>query len=276
MRTLLDRKTTGLDQMDREEKKLLLQQRLRETEKLAVAYSGGIDSHFLLEAAVRALGKERVLAVFCSGVMVPDAETEAARAYLEARQIPFRFVPADVLSVAEFARNDKRRCYFCKKYLMGMIRELAAQQGFETVADGKNADDASVYRPGAQAAQELGIWSPLYECGFTKSDIRESAREWGLELWNKPSMACLASRFPYDTELTAEKLKKVELAEQILHKAGFAACRVRVHGEVARIEVPKESMETLLQSTAQIQAVRQLGFPFVTMDLEGIRSGVFD
>lgn len=249
---------------------------LQESGKLAVAYSGGIDSHFLLEAALRALGREKVLAILCRGVMMPEAEVSEAETLLKALNADYRILDVDVLAIPKFAGNDKRRCYFCKKFLMSQIRECAAQNGFLTVADGKNADDASVYRPGAQAAVELGIRSPLFESGFTKGDIRACAKKWGIPIWNKPSQACLASRFPYNTDLTEEKLQKVGRAEQILHDAGFAACRVRVHDTVARIEVLQEDMEKLLSCTAQIQEIRGLGFSFVTLDLEGIRSGVFD
>ncbi len=253
-----------------------LQRILQEKGKLAVAYSGGIDSHFLLAAALRALGEERVLAVLCRGMMMPEAEVREAEQLLRKIGTNYRILEADVLAIPEFAGNDKRRCYFCKKYLMGQIKACAAENGFVTVADGKNADDAKVYRPGAQAAEEMGIFSPLFESGFTKQDIRMQAKKWGISIWNKPSQACLASRFPYNTHLTAEKLRKVGAAEAILHDAGFAACRVRVHDEIARIEVPRGDMERLVTLTGQIQKIRELGFAFVTLDLEGIRSGVFD
>lgn len=249
---------------------------LQESKKLAVAYSGGIDSHFLLEAALRTLGRENVLAVLCRGVMMPEAEVREAEALLKALNADYRILDVDVLAISEFAHNEKRRCYYCKKYLMGRIKEYAAQKGFALVADGKNADDALKYRPGARAAEELGILSPLYESGFTKQDIRICARKRGIPVWNKPSQACLASRFPYNTHLTPEKLQKAGMAEQILQEAGFAACRVRVHGEIARIEVPRADMEALLFCRKQIQEIRELGFSFVTLDLEGIRSGVFD
>lgn len=253
-----------------------LQQLLQEKEKLAVAYSGGIDSHFLLAAALRALGREQVLAVLCRGLMMPEAEVREAEKLLKEMGADYRILEVDVLAIPEFAGNDKRRCYFCKKHLMRRIQECAAENGFQTVADGKNADDAKVYRPGAQAAEEIGIFSPLFESGFTKQEIRACAKEWGIPIWNKPSQACLASRFPYDTHLTEEKLQKVGEAEAILHGAGFAACRVRVHDAIARIEVPREDMARLVTLAGQIQKIKELGFSFVTLDLEGIRSGVFD
>ncbi|SDG12951.1 ATP-dependent sacrificial sulfur transferase LarE [Marvinbryantia formatexigens] len=253
-----------------------LQSILQEKGRLAVAYSGGIDSHFLLAAALRALGKEQVLAVLCRGLMMPEAEVCEAERLLKDMGADYRILEVDVLAIPEFAENDKRRCYFCKKHLMSRIKECAAENGFTAVADGKNADDAGVYRPGAQAAEEIGIISPLFESGFTKQDIRTCAREWGISIWNKPSQACLASRFSYHTHLTAEKLQRVGEAEKILHDAGFAACRVRVHDMIARIEVPREDMGRLVTLTGQIQKIRELGFSFVTLDLEGIRSGVFD
>lgn len=258
------------------EKTEKLQRLLQEKGRLAVAYSGGIDSHFLLAAALRALGRDSVLAVLCRGLMMPEAEVCEAEALLKEMGADYRILDVDVLAIPEFAANDKRRCYFCKKHLMSRIQKCAAENGFQTVADGKNADDARVYRPGAQAAEEIGIVSPLFACGFTKADIRACAKEWGIAIWNKPSQACLASRFPYNTHLTAEKLQKVGASEKILHDAGFPACRVRVHGEIARIEVPREDMEKIVALTGQIQKIKELGFSFVTLDLEGIRSGVFD
>lgn len=263
-------------EIDLERKEALLQENLRKYGKLCVAYSGGIDSRFLLEASVRTLGRENVLAVLCCGAMMPEAEVAEAVQGLEALGVRYDILDVDVLAIPQFAANEKKRCYFCKKYLMGRIREHAAQKGFSNVADGKNADDAKVYRPGAQAAEKLGICSPLFESGFGKQDIRACAKKWGIAIWNKPSQACLASRFPYDTVLTEEKLKKVERAEQILKTAGFVNCRVRVHGGIARIEVPVSDLETLAGKNGLAQEIKQLGFSFVTLDLEGIRSGVFD
>lgn len=267
---------TEQEERELEQKEALLQENLQKYGKLAVAYSGGIDSHFLLEEAIRALGRAHVLAVLCQGVMLPEAEAAEARRRLETLGVRCGILDVDVLAIPQFASNDRRRCYYCKKHLMGRIQTYAWEQGFETTADGKNADDARVYRPGAQAAQELGICSPLFESGFTKRDIRACARRRGIDIWNKPSQACLASRFPYDTVLTAEKLKKVERAEQILKDAGFADCRVRAHDAIARIEVPEERMAELVQNGGLAGAIRALGFAFVTLDLEGLRSGVFD
>ncbi|MDO4344387.1 MAG: ATP-dependent sacrificial sulfur transferase LarE [Eubacteriales bacterium] len=257
-------------------KEEVLRERLLEAGKIAVAYSGGIDSYFLLEMAVSVLGRDHVLAVFCRGAMMPEAEEAEAIRLLELLRVNYRILTAEVLSVPEFASNDKRRCYFCKKYLMGKIQECAHKNGFTVVADGGNVNDREVYRPGLQAVEELGIWSPLAESGFTKADIRRCAKECGLPIWDKPSQACLASRFPYDTPLTAEKLQRAGQAEEILHRAGFRACRVRVHDTIARIEVEREDMERLIRDTALLHAVKDVGFSFVTLDLEGLRSGVFD
>lgn len=259
-----------------EEKEQALRETLRGLGRAAIAYSGGIDSHFLLTMALQVLGRENVLAVLCRGSMMPKAEAAQAEDLLKGLGARYRILDVDPLKIPQFASNDKKRCYYCKKYLMGLIGEYAREHGFDVLLDGKNSDDGKAYRPGAQAARELGIVSPLFECGFTKSDIRACARRQGVPIWDKPSQACLASRFPYDTRLTEEKLQRVAQAEAILHEAGFAQCRVRVHQEIARIEVEREARGRLLACNGIAPKLRALGFSFVTMDLEGFRSGSFD
>lgn len=254
----------------------LLKKRLKELKKVAIAYSGGVDSNFLMSVARETLGKENVLAVLCSGAMLAQADYQEAVQLLKDKDVQYEILAMDVFTVPEFAGNDKKRCYYCKKNLMSKIIEMAKTQGYEVVLDGKNLDDAKVYRPGAAAAQELGICSLLYECGFTKQDIRNVSRELGIITWNKPSNACLASRFPYGTQLTAEKLKQVEDSERCLKELGIDSGRIRVHDRIARVEVAKEDFKCLLEHKDFVNKVKACGFDYVTLDLEGFRSGSFD
>lgn len=254
----------------------LLKKRLKELKKVAIAYSGGVDSNFLMSVARETLGKENVLAILCSGAMLAQADYQEAVQLLKDRDVQYEILAMDVFTVPEFAGNDKKRCYYCKKNLMTKIIEMAKSQGYEVVLDGKNLDDAKVYRPGAAAAQELGICSLLYECGFTKQDIRNVSRELGIITWNKPSNACLASRFPYGTQLTAEKLKQAEDAERCLKELGIDSGRIRVHDRIARVEVAKEDFKCLLEHKDFVNKVKACGFDYVTLDLEGFRSGSFD
>lgn len=254
----------------------LLKKRLKELKKVAIAFSGGVDSNFLMSVARETLGKENVLAVLCSGAMLAQADYQEAVQLLKDKDVQYEILAMDVFTVPEFAGNDKKRCYYCKKNLMSKIIEMAKTQGYEVVLDGKNLDDAKVYRPGAAAAQELGICSLLYECGFTKQDIRNVSRELGIITWNKPSNACLASRFPYGTQLTAEKLKQVEDAERCLKELGIDSGRIRVHDRIARVEVAKEDFKCLLEHKDFVNKVKACGFDYVTLDLEGFRSGSFD
>ena len=217
-----------------------------------------------------------MLAVLCSGAMLAQADYQEAVQLLKDKDVQYEILAMDVFTVPEFAGNDKKRCYYCKKNLMSKIIEMAKTQGYEVVLDGKNLDDAKVYRPGAAAAQELGICSLLYECGFTKQDIRNVSRELGIITWNKPSNACLASRFPYGTQLTAEKLKQVEDAERCLKELGIDSGRIRVHDRIARVEVAKEDFKCLLEHKDFVNKVKACGFDYVTLDLEGFRSGSFD
>ena len=254
----------------------LLKKRLKELKKVAIAYSGGVDSNFLMSVARETLGKENVLAVLCSGAMLAQADYQEAVQLLKDKDVQYEILAMDVFTVPEFVGNDKKRCYYCKKNLMSKIIEMAKTQGYEVVLDGKNLDDAKVYRPGAAAAQELGICSLLYECGFTKQDIRNVSRELGIITWNKPSNACLASRFPYGTQLTAEKLKQVEDAESCLKELGIDSGRIRVHDRIARVEVAKEDFKCLLEHKDFVNKVKACGFDYITLDLEGFRSGSFD
>lgn len=252
-----------------------LREYLSNFDKLCVAYSGGVDSDLLMNVAYEVL-KDNAIAVIGDGVMLSRKDLEDAENLARKTGIKYYVVKVDVFSVNEFKFNDKKRCYYCKKNIMGEIIKKANELGFYTVADGKNSDDGKVYRPGAEAARELGIVSPLYEAGMTKQDIRQAARELGLETWNKPSNSCLATRFPYDTELTAENFAKVEGAELLIAQKGIPSGRVRMHGDIARIEVPEDRFNELISDRKLIEDIKNFGFRYVTLDLEGFRSGSMD
>ena len=240
----------------------------------AIAFSGGVDSTFLLKVAHDELG-EKVSAVSAVSILSPKRETEAAAAFCRKEGIKLVTFEIDPLKIPGFKNNPKNRCYICKKEIFSKIRSLALENGIFTVCDGSNADDTGDYRPGMKVLAELGIKSPLLQCGFTKSDIRELSKEMSLPSWNKPSAACLASRFVYGEEITAEKLQMVENAEDFLHDKGFSQLRVRIHGEnLARIEVRPEDFRKILNAKEKINNYfRTLGFKYVTLDIQGFRSG---
>ncbi|MGI6220933.1 MAG: ATP-dependent sacrificial sulfur transferase LarE [Coriobacteriales bacterium] len=239
-----------------------------------VAFSGGVDSTLLLHAAHEALGDKAVAATLGS-CFFPESELNEARAFCENEGIEHIVVAKDVLADERIASNPEDRCYLCKRLMFGDLMDLAAQRGLAVVVEGSNVDDAGDYRPGARALSELGAKSPLAEAGLTKLEIRELARQKGLAAWDKPSLACLASRIPHGEAITAEKLARIDRAERLLRDAGFDQVRVRVHGDVARIEVmPSEvNMMIGLRQTGMVEALHNLGFPYVTLDLDGYRTG---
>lgn len=253
-----------------------LENRLKELGKVAIAYSGGIDSCFLLYVANKVLSKENVLVVIANGNMVSRKDYKEAIEFLKENNFEFRELPYNPLSITEFRENHKDRCYHCKKNLMTKIKNVSNENGFINVLDGKNTDDLKVYRPGNKATEEIGIISPLAELGFDKETIRKQAKELGIKIWNKPSNSCLATRFPYNTNLTEENLKKVELSEEIIKSLGIEKVRTRVHGDIARIEVEKQNFEIILKNEKTIQQIKELGFNFVALDLLGLKSGSFD
>ena len=253
-----------------------LQDRLKELNKVAISFSGGIDSSFLLYVARITLPTENVLAIIANGNMVPRKDYEEAIEFLKENKINYKEIEYKPLEIKEFKENRKDRCYYCKKKLMSGIKEEANKNGFENVLDGKNEDDLKVYRPGNKATEEIGIISPLAEIGFSKENIREESKKLGLKIWNKPSNSCLATRFPYNTILTEDDLKRVEQGEEVLKKLGIPKVRIRVHQEIARIEVEREYSNVIIQNQNIVEQIKALGFRYVTLDLNGLTSGSFD
>ena len=260
----------------REEKEKKLAVLLEKCMPLAVAFSGGVDSTYLLHEAVKA-GKEKVTALIMKTPSVPERELDEAVAFCKSRGISFFVLPADPFSAAGFRENGRDRCYICKHFLFSALLEKAKEEGIPFVADGTNADDRKEFRPGLRALKELDIRSPLAEAGLTKKEIRELSEKEGLSTWNKPSFSCLATRFPYGEELTVEKLRRTEAAENLLAELGFTQRRVRVHGNLARIEVLPAEIPLLLERRDMISSrLEELGFLYTTVDLKGFRSGSMD
>ncbi len=252
-----------------------LQRHLKELGKLVVSFSGGVDSTFLLAAAYEAIGKQ-VTAVTAAGKSVPRREIEEAEEFCRERGIRHIVFAFDELEIDEFAENRPDRCYYCKTAILQKVREIAEQVDAVYIAEGSNVDDDDDYRPGKRAVTEAGVISPLKEAGLTKEDIRQISREMGLATWNKPSFACLASRFAYEEPITAEKLRMVEMAEEFLRKNGFSQYRVRVHGSMARVEVVTEDLERFLEPNLRLEFtayMKELGFTYTALDLDGYRSG---
>ncbi|MCD8324378.1 MAG: ATP-dependent sacrificial sulfur transferase LarE [Clostridiales bacterium] len=241
----------------------------------AVAFSGGVDSTFLLKAAHDVLG-DRALAVTASSCSFPERELNESNAFCEREGIRHIVCASEELEIEGFSTNPKNRCYLCKRELFGKIGQIAKENQIEHILEGSNLDDDGDYRPGLLAVAELGIISPLRVCGFTKEDIRTLSRFLGLDTWDKQSFACLSSRFVYGETITRKKLGMVDRAEQLLLDLGFHQVRVRIHGMIARIEVEPEEFEKLLAEDVRGEICRKLrafGFTYVTMDLMGYRTG---
>jgi uncharacterized protein len=242
---------------------------------MVVAYSGGVDSTFLLKVAHDVL-HEQVIAVTAMSSTYPEREFREAADFAEKSGINHVLVHSEELDIEGFSDNPVNRCYLCKSELFSKIKEIAAQKGIKYVAEGSNLDDLGDYRPGMQAIKELGIVSPLKEAGLKKDDIRRLSKEMGLPTWDKPAFACLSSRFPYGQQITREKLQMVDKAEQYLMDLGFRQVRVRHHGDMARIEIsPRERsrfMDAHLMDKVY-EKFQELGFAYTALDLKGYRTG---
>ena len=248
---------------------------LRSMESVAVSFSSGVDSTFLLYAAKQALN-DRVLAVTATSSSFPVRELNEAKEFCKDQNIRQVTVASEELKIEGFSHNPKNRCYLCKKELFEKIRDIAEKEGFKEVAEGSNLDDNGDYRPGLKAVAELNVKSPLREIGFSKEEIRKLSKYLSLPTWNKQSFACLSSRFPYGEEITEKKLMMVDKAEQYLLDLGFDQLRVRIHGNIARIELlPKEFSKFMEEKTRDDVYMRfkEIGFTYVTLDIKGYRTG---
>ncbi len=248
---------------------------VRSFERVVVAFSGGVDSALVLAIATEELGAN-AFGVTGKSASLATAELAGAVDFADAVGATHAIVDTDELANPNYLANPANRCYYCKDELYGKLAAIAREREARAVLDGFNIDDMGDYRPGRKAASEHGVRSPLAECGFTKADVRELARERGLDVWEKPALACLSSRFPYGTPITLELLRQVEAAETTVHAAGIASCRVRHHGDVARIEVPAADLPRLVEPgvrDAIVAGVKAAGYRYVALDLGGYISG---
>jgi uncharacterized protein len=261
--------------MDIEAKQASLEANLRALGRVLIAYSGGVDSAFLAWSAHQTLGHE-MLAVIADSPSIPRSELRDAVNFAREQGIPLEIIATEELHRSEYSRNDAQRCFFCKQELFSLMELLRVQRAFRAIAYGVNADDQGDFRPGQHAAQLHGVAAPLLDAGLCKQDIRELARRAGLRVWDKPPAACLSSRIEYGRPVTLETLRQVEEGEEALRSLGFRQFRVRHHGPIVRLEIAREELPRAVDPAIMTQFTnifKALGFVYVTLDLEGFRSG---
>lgn len=254
-----------------------LQAMLRSFGSVCIGYSGGVDSVFLAITAMDTLGADRVLAVTGISDALPSEQRRVVREYATAYGLPHRELRTDEVDDPRYAANPANRCYYCKTELWAKLADVARGCGLAVVIDGANADDATDYRPGAVAAREHAVRSPMLDVGLTKADIRSLSRQRGLSAWDRPASPCLSSRLPYGVAVTRERLAQIDAAEEWMRRAGFREFRVRHHGDAARVEVAAvETVRALAMTEAMYGALRSLGFAHVLLDVEGYRRGALN
>jgi uncharacterized protein len=250
-----------------------LKQNLKKMNKAVVGFSGGVDSSFLLKVTTDVLD-DRVLAVTIKSSVYPNREVDEAEKIAEKINARHITIELDVNEIEKFQENTPKRCYYCKKHIFSRIKELAEKEGIEYVLDASNYDDLHDYRPGMKALREIGIKSPLADVKLTKKEIRKLSKTMNLNIYDKPSFACLASRFPYGTKITKSRLEMVEKAEDYIRELGVKQFRVRFHDEIARIEVLKDDFQIVINHSDRItEEFKEIGFKYVTLDIEGYRTG---
>lgn len=255
------------------EKLLRLRAWMQTNRRVLVAYSGGVDSSLVLRVATEELEQE-ALGIMAVSPSLPEGERQQAVELAQIMGARLKLIPTSETDDPRYQANAPNRCFHCKDHVYGTLRTYADRRGYDCIADGMNVDDTLDIRPGRAAARLHGISSPLHELGFTKEDVRAAARHLDLPNWNKPAAACLASRIPYGTTVTVDRLGQVERAEAALFDLGFRELRVRYHGDVARIEVPESEFGAVIQKRELlIEAIKASGFVYVSLDLQGLRSG---